>query len=114
MTVVVLKVVVVAAVGLVKRAAVMWMVMSAAAKLEALLAAAEDKQIIFGADPHGPVEEEQITPKEIPPVKDAAVVSTENQPSEPEVMEPLAQAPPRSPIMKRSRTGTAIRPPLRF
>ena len=71
-------------------------------------------QIIFGADPHGPVEEEQITPKEIPPVKDAAVVSTENQPSEPEVMEPLAQAPPRSPIMKRSRTGTAIRPPLRF
>eukprot|EP00731_Ephydatia_muelleri_P037725 Em0546g2a len=116
MTVVVLKVVVVEAVGLVKRAAVMWMVMSAAAKLEALLAAAEDKQmlilmssalksemkifvvviavkmievmqIIFGADPHGPVEEEQITPKEIPPVKDAAVVSTESQPSEPEVME---------------------------
>eukprot|EP00731_Ephydatia_muelleri_P021624 Em0014g215a len=114
MTVVVLKVVVVEAVGLVKRAAVMWMVMSAAAKLEALLAAAEDKQIIFGADPHGPVEEEQITPKEIPPVKDAAVVSTEDQPSEPEVMEPLPQAPPRSPIMKHSRTGTAIRPPLRF
>eukprot|EP00731_Ephydatia_muelleri_P021611 Em0014g202a len=143
MTVVVLKVVVVEAVGLVKRAAVMWMVMSAAAKLEALLAAAEDKQmlilmssalksemrifvvviavkmievmqIIFGADPHGPVEEEQITPKEIPPVKDAAVVSTEDQPSEPEVMEPLPQAPPRSPIIKHSRTGTAIRPPLRF
>ena len=45
MTVVVLKVVVVEAVGLVKRAAVMWMVMSAAAKLEALLAAAEDKQV---------------------------------------------------------------------
>eukprot|EP00731_Ephydatia_muelleri_P021618 Em0014g209a len=136
-------VVVVEAVGLVKRAAVMWMVMSAAAKLEALLAAAEDKQmlilmssalksemrifvvviavkmievmqIIFGADPHGPVEEEQITPIEIPPVKDAAVVSTENQPSEPEGMEPLAQAPPRSPIMKCSQTGTAIRPPLRF
>ena len=45
MTVVVLKVVVVKGVGLVKRAGVMWMVVSAAAKLEALLAAAEDRQV---------------------------------------------------------------------
>ena len=41
-TVVVLKVVVVKGVGLVKRA---WMVVYAAAKLEALLAAAEDRQV---------------------------------------------------------------------
>ena len=42
-TVVVLKVVVVKGVGLVKRAGVTWMVVSAAARLEALLAAAEDR-----------------------------------------------------------------------
>ena len=40
---VVLKVVVVKGVGLVKRAGVTWIVVSAAARLEALLAAAEDR-----------------------------------------------------------------------
>ena len=37
---------------------------------------------------------------------------SKDQPSERDEMEPLPQAPPRSPIMTCSRTGTAIRPPL--
>ena len=51
---------------------------------------------------------------EIPSLEDAAEASTEDQLSEPDETEPVPQAPPRSPIMTRTRTGTAIRPPLRF
>ncbi|KAL5502158.1 hypothetical protein EMCRGX_G008882 [Ephydatia muelleri] len=51
---------------------------------------------------------------EIPSLEDAEEASTEDQPSEPDETEPVPQAPPRSPIMTRTRTGTVIRPPLRF
>ena len=58
----------------------------------------------------------------IPSLEDAAEASTEDQPSEPDEdqlsepdeTEPVRQVPPRNPIMTCTRTGTTIRPPLRF
>ena len=79
-------------------------------------------EIIFSANPCRSVEKEQISPHRNPFTRGAGEASTEDQPSEPDEdhlsepdeTEPLPQAPPRSPIMTRTRTGTAIRPPLRF
>ena len=76
-------------------------------------------EIIFSANPCRSVEKVQISPHRNPFTRgccgeDQPSEPDEDQLSEPDETEPVPQAPTRSPIMTRTRTGTAIRPPLRF